>query len=68
MKQKTLIDKIELLPEHDVIQVRERTDITDDDGKVLFFTYARYCLDSKADKKTLKDAKLQKIYDALYGA
>ena len=56
----TTVDRIEYLPEANVIQVREVTRILEDDN-IISQTYFRYTIDSTTDISTVTDENVLKL-------
>lgn len=61
----TTIDRIEFVPEANVIQVREVTKIMEDEQEISS-SYHRYCIDKNTDKSTITDENLLKAFNAYF--
>lgn len=62
----TLVDRIEYLPEDNIIQVREVTRILEDDV-VISSSYFRYTIDSSTDPASIQDENVCKAYAVYFG-
>lgn len=65
LEKKTTIDRIEVLPESDHIQIRQRMSIMED-GKELSYSFHRYVLEKDADL-TGQPAQVRMVAEAAWG-